>query len=74
MPPSEFVHLSVHTAFSLAEGAIQIKDLVSRCAEENMPAVGIADTGNLFGALEFAVTASEAGIQPIIGVQLNVDL
>ena len=72
MPPSEFVHLSVHTAFSLAEGAIQIKDLVSRCAEENMPAVGIADTGNLFGALEFAVTASEAGIQPIIGVQLNV--
>ena len=37
-----------------------------------MPAVGIADTGNLFGALEFAVTASEAGIQPIIGVQLNV--
>ena len=72
MPPSEFVHLSVHTAFSLAEGAIQIEDLVSRCAEENMPAVGIADTGNLFGALEFAVTASEAGIQPIIGVQLNV--
>ena len=72
MPPSEFVHLSVHTAFSLAEGAIQIKDLVSRCAEENMPAVGIADTGNLFGALEFSVTASEAGIQPIIGVQLNV--
>ena len=72
MPPSEFVHLSVHTAFSLAEGAIQIKDLVSRCVEENMPAVGIADTGNLFGALEFAVTASEAGIQPIIGVQLNV--
>ena len=72
MPPSEFVHLSVHTAFSLAEGAIQIKDLVSRCAEENMPAVGIADTGNLFGALEFAVTASEAGIQPIIGVQLKV--
>ena len=72
MPPSEFVHLSVHTAFSLAEGAIQIEDLVSRCAEENMPAVGIADTGNLFGALEFSVTASEAGIQPIIGVQLNV--
>ena len=72
MLPSEFVHLSVHTAFSLAEGAIQIKDLVSRCVEENMPAVGIADTGNLFGALEFAVTASEAGIQPIIGVQLNV--
>ena len=72
MPPSEFVHLSVHTAFSLAEGAIQIKDLVSRCVEENMPAVGSADTGNLFGALEFAVTASEAGIQPIIGVQLNV--
>ena len=52
MLPSGFVHLSVHTAFSLAEGAIQIKDLVSKCIQENMPAVCITDTGNLFGALE----------------------
>ena len=66
MLPSGFVHLSVHTAFSLAEGAIQIKDLVSKCIQENMPAVCITDTGNLFGALEFAVKASEVGLQPII--------
>ena len=72
MLPSGFVHLSVHTAFSLAEGAIQIKDLVSKCIEENMPAVCITDTGNLFGALEFAVKASEAGLQPIIGVEIKV--
>ena len=72
MQPSGFVHLSVHTAFSLAEGAIQIEDLVSKCVEENMPAVCITDTGNLFGALEFAVKASEAGLQPIIGVEIKV--
>ncbi|GIR03821.1 MAG: hypothetical protein CM15mP14_0390 [Rhodospirillaceae bacterium] len=72
MLPSGFVHLSVHTAFSLAEGAIQIKDLVSKCIQENMPAVCITDTGNLFGALEFAVKASEAGLQPIIGVEIKV--
>ena len=72
MLPTGFVHLSVHTAFSLAEGAIQIKDLVSKCIEENMPAVCITDTGNLFGALEFAVKASEAGLQPIIGVEIKV--
>ena len=45
MLPSGFVHLSVHTAFSLAEGAIQIKDLVSKCIQENMPAVCITDKG-----------------------------
>ena len=72
MLPSGFVHLSVHTAFSLAEGAIQIKDLVSKCIQENMPAVCITDTGNLFGALEFAVKASEVGLQPIIGVEIKV--
>ncbi|MBX6321138.1 MAG: DNA polymerase III subunit alpha [Rhodospirillaceae bacterium] len=67
-----FVHLRVHSAYSLSEGAIKIKRLVEMCRAERMPAVAITDTGNLFGAIQFAAAAREAGIQPIIGCQLAV--
>ena len=70
MPHSDFVHLTNHTAYSLAEGALQVKELIRNCREKSMPAVGITDSGNLFGALEFSVLASEAGVQPIIGAKL----
>ena len=73
MPHSDFVHLTNHTAYSLAEGALQVKELIKNCKEKLMPAVGITDSGNLFGALEFSVLASEAGIQPIIGVKLSIN-
>ncbi|MBB45939.1 MAG: DNA polymerase III subunit alpha, partial [Rhodospirillaceae bacterium] len=73
MPHSNFVHLTNHTAYSLAEGAIQVKELIQNCKEKLMPAVGITDSGNLFGALEFSVLASEAGIQPIIGAKLCIN-
>jgi DNA polymerase-3 subunit alpha len=72
MPHADFVHLRLHTAYSLAEGAIRVKQLVKQCQAEGMPAVAITDTGNLFGALEFSSACAEAGIQPIIGVQLAV--
>ncbi|MBT5263728.1 MAG: DNA polymerase III subunit alpha [Rhodospirillaceae bacterium] len=71
MSHADFVHLRVHTAYSLAEGAITVKDLVKLCEARAMPAVAVTDTINLFGALEFAVTASGSGIQPIIGVELH---
>lgn len=67
-----FIHLHVHTAYSLAEGAIPVKDLVKLCVAQQMPAVAIADTNNLFGALEFALEAAKNGVQPIIGVQMAV--
>ena len=70
MPHADFVHLRVHTAYSLSEGAIKIKQLVKLCEKMAMPAVGIADTGNLFGALEFSSACADAGIQPIVGCQL----
>ena len=73
MPHSDFVHLTNHTAYSLAEGALQVKELIKNCKEKLMPAVGITDSGNLFGALEFSVLASEAGIQPIIGAKLRIN-
>lgn len=64
-----FVHLRVHSEYSLAEGASRIKEMVKRCRNLNMPAVAVTDTNNLFGALEFAISASKEGIQPILGMQ-----
>src|SRR5690606_22058866 len=72
-PSPQFVHLRTHSAYSLAEGAIRIKDLVPLAKALGMPAVAVTDTGNLFGALEFSLTAAKAGIQPIIGCQLWVE-
>ena len=70
MPHADFVHLRVHSAYSLSEGAIKVKELVALCRDRAMPAVAIADSGNLFGALEFAEAAAAAGVQPIVGCQL----
>ena len=67
------MHLRVHSAYSLLEGALPIKVLAELAAADRMPALGIADTGNLFGALEFAEKMAEKGIQPIIGCQLAID-
>ncbi|MDD3288458.1 MAG: DNA polymerase III subunit alpha [Alphaproteobacteria bacterium] len=80
-----FIHLRVHSAYSLAEGAIRIleekpkdgrkpkrMDLINLCLKHGMPAVALTDKGNLFGALEFSMAASGAGIQPIIGCQIAV--
>ncbi|HYM31931.1 MAG TPA: DNA polymerase III subunit alpha [Candidatus Cybelea sp.] len=72
MPHASFVHLRVHTAYSLSEGAIRTKELADLCRKLAMPAVAIADTGNLFGALEFSQAMIKAGVQPIIGCQLAV--
>ena len=69
---ADFVHLRVHSAYSLAEGAIKLKQLIKLCEKAVMPAVGITDTGNLFGALEFSVSCADAGIQPVVGVQLAI--
>ena len=68
----EFIHLRVHTAYSLSEGAIKIPQLIDLCGEYDMPAVGVTDTNNMFGALEFSIAAADAGIQPIIGCQIDV--
>ncbi len=72
MEHADFVHLRVHTAYSLSEGALKIDDLVALCADQRMPALAITDTNNLFGALEFAVKTRAAGVQPIIGCLLSI--
>jgi DNA polymerase III subunit alpha len=70
MPLADFIHLRVHTAYSLSAGAIPVKEVVRLCKVERMPAVAITDTGNLFGALEFATACAAAGVQPIIGCEV----
>jgi DNA polymerase-3 subunit alpha len=67
-----FVHLRVRSAYSLLEGAIKADKLGALAAEAHMPAVALTDRANLFGALEFSVTAKEAGVQPIVGCALPV--
>ncbi|WP_159995674.1 DNA polymerase III subunit alpha [Roseomonas sp. 18066] len=65
-----FVHLHVHSAYSLAEGAIKAEKLAELAKADGMPAVALTDTANMFGALEFAKACSGKGVQPIMGCQL----
>ncbi|WP_019218757.1 DNA polymerase III subunit alpha [Bartonella florencae] len=68
-----FIHLRVHSAYSLLEGALKIPQIIEHVVSDHMPAVAITDTNNLFGALEFSQYCFSHGIQPIIGCQLAVD-
>ena len=72
MPPSEFVHLHVHTAYSLLDGAVRVQDLLAQAQAFEMPAVAITDHGTLFGVLDFYQKARAAGIKPILGCELYV--
>ncbi len=67
-----FIHLRTHTEYSLLEGAVRLKKLPGLCEQMGMPAVAVTDTNNLFAALEFSVTAAGAGVQPIIGCQVDL--
>src|SRR6185437_13813439 len=70
MAHADFIHLRTHSAYSLSAGAIKVKALVELAKKNAMPAVAMTDTGNMFGALEFAMAAAESGVQPIIGCEL----
>ncbi|WP_449245300.1 DNA polymerase III subunit alpha [Desulfobacca acetoxidans] len=67
-----FVHLHVHTAYSLLDGAIRLNDLIDTALSMEMPAVAITDHGNMFGVVEFYTKAKKAGLKPIIGCELYV--
>ncbi|MGA2152515.1 MAG: PHP domain-containing protein, partial [Geobacteraceae bacterium] len=72
MHHSDFVHLHLHTQYSLLDGAIRLGDLLAKAGEYRMPAVAITDHGNMFGAIEFYEKCSNAGIKPIIGAEVYV--
>lgn len=68
-----FIHLRVHSAYSLLEGALKTKQIVKHAVADHQPAIAITDTNNLFGALEFTQYCMGDGVQPIIGCQLAID-
>ena len=72
MSQSQFVHLHLHTDYSLLDGACNIERLVKRVKELDMPAVAVTDHGNIFGAVAFANAAKEAGVKPILGCELYI--
>ncbi|WP_296082878.1 DNA polymerase III subunit alpha [uncultured Agrobacterium sp.] len=69
-----FVHLRVHSAYSLLEGALPLKKIMAKAVGDSQPAIAITDTNNLFVALEFSEKARDEGLQPIIGCQLSIDM
>ncbi len=68
-----FVHLHVHSSYSLLEGAMTVATIAKLAAADGQPALALTDSNNLFGALEFSEKLAGAGLQPIAGVQLSVD-
>ncbi|WP_376690363.1 DNA polymerase III subunit alpha [Wenzhouxiangella sp. EGI_FJ10409] len=71
-PPSPFVHLRLHTEYSLEDGMVRIGELVERAAELGMPAVAVTDWHNLFGLVKFYGAAMARGIKPIVGADVRV--
>src|ERR1700690_2314557 len=69
---SEFVHLHLHSDYSMLDGACDVEKLVDRVKELGMPAVALADHGNIFGAVHFVNAAHKAGVKPIVGCELYV--
>ena len=72
MPRSEFVHLHLHTQFSLLDGACRIPELLAQANQFKMDSVAITDHGNMFGAIDFYIEAQKAGIKPIIGCEAYI--
>jgi len=72
MPRDSFVHLHLHTEYSLLDGAVRMKELMKQAVEFGMPAVAMTDHGNLHGAIEFYQEAQRAGIKPIIGCEAYI--
>ena len=67
-----FVHLHLHTEFSIVDGLVRIKPLMKAAAAAGMPAVALTDQSNLFAMVKFYRAALAAGIKPIIGVELQI--
>ena len=67
-----FIHLRTHTNYSLSEGMLTADYIANFCKDEKQPACAITDTSNLFGVFEFSVKLFANGIQPIIGMQINL--
>jgi DNA polymerase-3 subunit alpha len=70
---SKFIHLHIHTEYSLIDGLPRIKQLIAAAKQNGMPACAITDQGNLFGMVKFYTAAIAAGVKPIIGVDILLE-
>jgi DNA polymerase-3 subunit alpha len=70
--PQPFIHLRGRSAYSLLESALHVGDLAKQCVGHDMPAMALTDHNNLFGALEFSEKFSDSGVQPIVGLTLDL--
>ena len=70
---NQFVHLKTKSHYSILESSIKVDDLVDKAVEDNMPAIALTDTNNLFGAMEFTKKAIEKKIKPILGANIFVE-
>ncbi|MGC5221843.1 DNA polymerase III subunit alpha [Micromonospora sp. DT81.3] len=72
MASDSFVHLHVHSEYSMLDGAARVKPLIEEASKQGMPAIAVTDHGNTFGAFDFYKTATDTGIKPIIGMEAYV--
>ena len=70
---NQFVHLNTKSHYSILESSIKVDDLIDKAVKDNMPAIAITDTNNLFGAMEFTKKALEKKIKPILGADILVE-
>ena len=68
----QFVHLHLHTQYSLLDGAIRLEDVIAKAKKYNMPALAITDHGSMFGAVEFYLKCKKAGVKPLIGCEVYI--
>ena len=71
--PDQFVHLRLHTEYSIVDGLVRIDELVNKTAAMGMPAVALTDHANLFGLIKFYTAAMRSGIKPICGCDVLVE-
>ncbi len=72
MNAKNFIHLHVHSEYSLLDGAVRIKDLIAKAVEFDMPAVALTDHGAMYGIIEFYNAAKKAGIKPLLGCEVYI--
>src|SRR5688572_10275723 len=68
MPAPRFVHLRMHSEYSVTDGIVRIDEAVAKASADRMPALALTDAGNVFGMVKFYSAARSAGVKPIIGV------
>ena len=68
---NNFIHLHLHSEYSISDSLIRIKDLINKASEERFPAIAVTDLNNIFSLVKFYKSAIKNGVKPIIGIEVN---